>query len=318
MQLKSSREHTDMKKHSFVSILRRYWIFYAFFLPVFVYYLLFHYKPLMGVVIAFKDYKFAGGIWGSPWTSEHGFHHFIRFLTSGEFTRVFGNTVLLAVMRIVFGFPAPIILALMLNEVRSDKYKKTLQTISYLPHFVSYVVVYAVLYCFFSYDGFINGVRTALGLDRELFLGNPAYYRWFFTFSNVWKEIGWGAIIYLAALSRVNVELYEAADLDGASRMQKLIHITLAELRPLISMQLVLTMGGLFSVSLDQTMVFTNKMVSSVAEVMSYYVYRVGLLSANQFSYSTAVGLFNSLLGLAMVLLTNWGAKKIDEDGGLW
>ena len=307
-----------MKKHSFVSILRRYWIFYAFFLPVFVYYLLFHYKPLMGVVIAFKDYKFAGGIWGSPWTSEHGFHHFIRFLTSGEFTRVFGNTVLLAVMRIVFGFPAPIILALMLNEVRSDKYKKTLQTISYLPHFVSYVVVYAVLYCFFSYDGFINGVRTALGLDRELFLGNPAYYRWFFTFSNVWKEIGWGAIIYLAALSRVNVELYEAADLDGASRMQKLIHITLAELRPLISMQLVLTMGSLFSVSLDQTMVFTNKMVSSVAEVMSYYVYRVGLLSANQFSYSTAVGLFNSLLGLAMVLLTNWGAKKIDEDGGLW
>lgn len=307
-----------MKKHSFVSILRRYWIFYAFFLPVFVYYLLFHYKPLMGVVIAFKDYKFAGGIWGSPWTSEHGFHHFIRFLTSGEFTRVFGNTVLLAVMRIVFGFPAPIILALMLNEVRSDKYKKTLQTISYLPHFVSYVVVYAVLYCFFSYDGFINGVRAALGLDRELFLGNPAYYRWFFTFSNVWKEIGWGAIIYLAALSRVNVELYEAADLDGASRMQKLIHITLAELRPLISMQLVLTMGGLFSVSLDQTMVFTNKMVSSVAEVMSYYVYRVGLLSANQFSYSTAVGLFNSLLGLAMVLLTNWGAKKIDEDGGLW
>ena len=307
-----------MKKNSFASILRRYWIFYAFFLPVFVYYLLFHYKPLMGVVIAFKDYKFAGGIWGSPWTSEHGFHHFIRFLTSGEFTRVFGNTVLLAVMRIVFGFPAPIILALMLNEVRSDKYKKTLQTISYLPHFVSYVVVYAVLYCFFSYDGFINGVRTALGFDRELFLGNPAYYRWFFTFSNVWKEIGWGAIIYLAALSRVNVELYEAADLDGASRMQKLIHITLAELRPLISMQLVLTMGGLFSVSLDQTMVFTNKMVSSVAEVMSYYVYRVGLLSANQFSYSTAVGLFNSLLGLAMVLLTNWGAKKIDEDGGLW
>ena len=175
-----------------------------------------------------------------------------------------------------------------------------------------------MLYCFFSYDGFINGVRAALGLSRELFLGNPAYYRWFFTFSNVWKEIGWGAIIYLAALSRVNVELYEATDLDGASRMQKLIHITLAELRPLISMQLVLTMGGLFSVSLDQTMVFTNKMVSSVAEVMSYYVYRVGLLSANQFSYSTAVGLFNSLLGLAMVPLTNWGAKKIDEDGGLW
>lgn len=155
-------------------------------------------------------------------------------------------------------------------------------------------------------------------MEPMLFLGEPKYYRWFFTFSGVWKEVGWGAIIYLAALSRINVELYEAADLDGASRMQKLIHITLAELRPLISMQLILTMGGLFSVSMDQTMIMTNSMVNSIAEVLSYYVYRVGLLSVNQFSYSTAVGLFNSLLSLAMVLGTNWLAKKVDEEGGLW
>lgn len=307
-----------LNESRFNRALRTIWMdrmFYFMLIPGIVYFIIFSYIPMYGVQIAFRNYKMKLGFFGSPWV---GLANFEKLFRAPDFRNALRNTIIISLLKILVGFPAPIILALMLNEVRSDKYKKTLQTISYLPHFVSYVVVYAVLYCFFSYDGFINGVRTALGLSRELFLGNPAYYRWFFTFSNVWKEIGWGAIIYLAALSRVNVELYEATDLDGASRMQKLIHITLAELRPLISMQLVLTMGGLFSVSLDQTMVFTNKMVSSVAEVMSYYVYRVGLLSANQFSYSTAVGLFNSLLGLAMVLLTNWGAKKIDEDGGLW
>lgn len=301
-----------------VRTMRKYWIYYALFIPVAVYYLIFHYKPLTGVVLAFKDYNFSKGIWGSPWTSEYGFHHFIRFLTAGEFSRVFSNTVILAAMRIAFGFPAPIILALMFNEVRGQKYKKFLQTVSYLPHFISFVVVYAVLHSFFGYDGFFNAIRRLLGLEPMLFLGVPQYYRWFFTLSGVWKEVGWGAIIYLAALSRVNVELYEAADLDGASRMQKIIHISLAELRPLIGMQLILTMGGLFSVSMDQTMIMTNDMVNSVAEVLSYYVYRVGLLSVNQFSYSTAVGLFNSLLSLIMVLGTNWLAKKLDEEGGLW
>ena len=298
--------------------LQRYWIYYALFIPVAVYYIMFHYKPLVGVVIAFKDYAFGKGIWGSPWTSEYGFHHFIRFLTAGEFNRVFFNTVILAAMRIAFGFPAPIILALMFNEVRSQKYKKFLQTVSYLPHFISFVVVYAILYNFFGYDGFFNAIRRLMGKEPVLFLGNVKYYRWFFTLSAMWKEMGWGAIIYLAALSRVNVELYEAADLDGATRLQKMFHISLAEIRPLISMQLILTMGGLFSVSMDQTMVMTNDMVNSVAEVLSYYVYRVGLLSVNQFSYSTAVGLFNSMLSLIMVLLTNWVAKKVDEEGGLW
>lgn len=301
-----------------IRTLKRYWIFYALFAPVFAYYVIFHYVPLTGVVLAFKDYKFASGIWGSPWTSEYGLHHFIRFITAGEFRRVFFNTVILAAMRIGFGFPAPIILALLLNEVRSEKYKKFLQTISYLPHFVSFVVVYAIVYSFFSYDGFVNAARNLFGLNRVLFLGEPRYYRWFFVFSAIWKEVGWGAIIYLAALSRVNVELYEAADLDGANRFQKLVHITLAELRPLISLQLILTMGGLFSVSMDQTMVMTNDMVIGVSEVLSYYIYRVGLLTINQFSYSTAVGLFNSLLSLFMVLLTNCIAKQLDEEGGLW
>lgn len=318
MNGKKEEEYGSMRGQALKTNLKRNYIFYALFIPVFVYYLIFHYKPLLGVVIAFKDYRFDKGIFGSTWTSEHGLHHFIRFLSAGEFGRVFSNTVILAAMRIAFGFPAPILLALMINEVRSPRYKKFLQTVSYLPHFVSYVVVYAVLYSAFSYTGFVNSLREALGLEAKMFLGEPGYYRWFFVFSGVWKEVGWGAIIYLAALSRVNAELYEAADLDGANRLQKLVHITLAELRPLISMQLVLTMGGLFSVSMDQTMVMINDMVTGVAEVLSYYVYRVGLLSVNQFSYSTAVSLFDSLLGLLMVLGTNWLAKRIDEEGGLW
>ena len=310
-----------MNKSAFVRNLKRNWIFYALFVPIFVYYLLFHYKPLAGAVIAFKDYRF-GDIWAAPWASTGGeidlLKHFRRFLTNGEFERVFSNTVILAALRICVGFPAPIILALMLNELRNEKFKRVLQTVSYLPHFVSFVIVYAVMYNFFSYEGAINQFLGMFGQDPQLFLGNPDLYRGIFVFMDVWKGVGWSSIIYLAALSRVNMELYEAADLDGATRFQKIIYITLAELRPLISMQLILTMGSLFSVSLNQTMVMMNRMVAPVAEVISYYVYNVGLAASNQFSYGTAVGLFNSMLSLILVLTTNWISKKIDEEGGLW
>lgn len=299
--------------------VRKCYALYLFFIPIAIYYILFQYIPLAGSIIAFKDYNFVQGIWGSPWAENGGFRHFIRFLTNGEFARVFSNTVILAAMRIGIGFPAPIILALLFNEMRGERYKRVLQSISYLPHFVSFVVVYAVLYNFFSYDGFFNRIgMTLFGREPVLYLGETKYYRWLFTFSSLWKEMGWNSIIYLAALSRVDVTLYEAADLDGATRFQKLWHITLTQLRPIISIQLILTMGGLFGVSLDQTMVMINDMVASVAEVTDYYVYRSGLLTINQYSYAAAIGLFNSVLGFVMVLLTNWTAKKLDEENGLW
>lgn len=299
-------------------MLKKYYPLYIMFIPVLIYYILFAYIPMAGIVIAFKDYQLGLGIFESPWASEYGMHNFIRFLTNGEFQRVFKNTVILAAMRIFLTFPAPIIFALMLNAVPFQKYKRVLQTVSYLPHFVSFVVVYAILYNFFSYDGFINTIRGLFGGDPILYLGNPSYYRWLFIGSAMWKEMGWGAIIYLAALSRVNVELYEAADIDGATRWHKLWYITLNELRPIISIQFILTMGGLFGVSLDQTMVMTNDMVSSVSEVTSYYVYKTGILTVNQYSYASAIDLFNSILGIIMVLFTNFVSKKIDEDGGLW
>ena len=299
-------------------LMRRYWIFYLLYLPIAVYYVLFHYIPLTGIVMAFKDYQFNLGIMGSPWASEHGFHHFIRFLTNGEFQRVFSNTLILSFMQILLGFPAPIIMALLLNEMRGIRYKRILQTISYLPHFVSFVVVYAILYNFFSLNGFVNAIRVQLGLERLLFLGNKSLYKWLYTLSNIWKGVGWGSIIYLAALSRVNMELYEAADIDGASRWKKMWHITLPGIRPLISLQFVMTMGGLFRVGMTQTLVMINDMVAPVAETVGYFVYRTGLLTINQYSYASAIGLFNSVLGFIMVVLTNTVAKKIDEDGGVW
>ena len=302
----------------FTGKVKQYWPLYLMFVPVIAFYIIFHYKPLYGVIIAFKDYNFVDGIYNSPLTSQFGFRHFIRFIGNGEFWRIFRNTVILASLRILVTFPAPIILALMFNEVKNQKYKKILQTFSYLPHFVSFVIVYAIFYSFFSMDGFINVIREILGLEKILYLGSRQHYRGIFVGMALWKEIGWGAIIYLAAISRVNPDLYEAADIDGASKFKKIWHITLPAIRPIVSISFVRTMGGILDVSFEQTLVMNNRMVSSVADVISYYIYQIGIIGINQYSYATAMGLFNSVLALLIVIITNTGAKKIDEDGGLW
>lgn len=301
-----------------LSLMKRCWIYYVFFLPVAAYYIIFKYIPLAGIQIAFKDYSFRLGIWGSPWASHYGLKHFIRFLTNGELPRLLKNTMTLSVLGIVLGFPAPIILALLLNEMKWPRYKKVLQSISYLPHFVSFVVVYAIMHNFFSYHGFVNGIRSLLGMERIMYLGEKHLYKWFYVLSGIWKSVGWGSIIYLAALSRVDVELYEAAELDGATRWQKTWYISVAALRPLISLQFIMTMGGLFSTSFSQTLIMLNDMVAPVAETVDYYVYQTGLKQLNQYSYSAAVGLLSGALSLLMVILTNTVAKKLDEDGGIW
>lgn len=295
--------------------VRRYIPLYLIFLPVFLYFVIFQYLPMAGIVIAFKHYNFAGGIFGSPWV---GLANFERFFRNGDFWNVFYNTFVLSFLRILFGFPAPIIFALLLNEIRLTKFKRVIQTVSYLPHFISWVVVYALLYNFFSADGFINRIIELLGGHSVLFLGLPQYFRGLFVGSAVWKELGWGAIIYLAALTSINTELYEAAMIDGANRFQRLWHITIPGIRNVISIMFVLAMSGLLSVSFEQVLVMINPSVASVANVIDYYIYNVGLLQINNFSYATAVGLFRSVLALILVLLTNWGAKKIDEEGALW
>ncbi len=301
-------------------LIKQCWIYYVFFLPVAVYLIIFSYIPMPGIQIAFKDYSFKLGIWGSPWTSQYGLHHFIRFLSNGEFYRVVKNTMIMNVLGTFLGFPVPIIFSLLINEIKPQKYKKICQSVSYLPHFVSFVVVYAMIFNFFSYDGFINTLRMKLGAsERIMYLGSRPLYKWFYVLSNIWQSMGWGSIIYLAALSRVDVELYEAADMDGASRVQKMWYITVGEIRPLISLQLVLSIGGIFgSGSLGKTLAMMNDQVRPVAENLSYYIYYTGLKQVNQYSYAAAVGLFLALFSLGITFFVNWLSKKVDEDGGLF
>jgi putative aldouronate transport system permease protein len=270
---------------------------------------------MVGVIIAFKNFNYVGGVFGSPWV---GIANFKRFISYPDFWNVFRNTIMLAFYRILFGFPAPIIFALLINEIKFGKFKKVIQTVSYLPHFISWVVVYGLLYNFFSVDGFVNKLVELMGGQSVQFLGMPQYFRALFVGSSIWKEIGWGSIIYLAALASVNTELYEAAMIDGANRWERLIHVTIPGISSVISIMFVLAMGSILSVSFEQILVMINPTVTSVANVIDYYIYEVGLLQFNNYSYATAVGLFRSVLALILVLLTNWVAKKIDEEGAIW
>ncbi len=288
---------------------------YILFLPVLAYYVTFSYAPMVGVVIAFKNYNFLDGILHSKWV---GLAHFERFMHNGDFWVVFKNTILLAFYRLLFGFPAPILFALLVYEMRFTKAKRIIQTISYLPHFLSWVVVYAIAYNFLSDSGLANRIIESFGGRSISFLGDPAYFRSIFVGSSIWKEVGWGAIIYLAAFTRLDSHLFEAAAIDGANRWRRMWHVTLPGIRTIVSIMLLLALGNILSVSFEQVVVMMNPMVSPVAEVIDYYVYRVGLLTANNFSYATAVGLFRSVIALAIVLIANWFAKKLDEDGGLW
>ncbi len=296
-------------------ILKRYGALYVLFIPVVAYYSIFHYAPMAGVVIAFKSYNFMDGVFGSPWV---GMTHFKRFIDNGDFWVVFSNTIVLAFYRILFGFPAPILFAVLLHEMRFAKWRRVFQTVSYLPHFVSWVVVYGLMYNFFSESGFINSIMRSLSQDTIPFLSSTEYFRTMFVGSAMWKEMGWNAIIFLAALTRVDPHLYESASMDGAGRLKSLWHITLPGIRSVISIMFILSLGGLLSVSFEQILVMINPQVSSVAEVLDFYIYRVGLLNTNNFSYAAAVGLFRSVIAVALVLLANFCAKKIDEEGGIW
>lgn len=295
--------------------VKKYLPFYILFLPVLIYYIIFCYVPMLGAVIAFKDYNFADGIIGSKWV---GLDHFTQFLQNGDFWIVFKNTIIISFYRILVGFPAPIIFALLLNEVVSKKYKKFVQTVSYLPHFISWVVINGILFSFFSNDGVVNKLIVILGGHTVPFLASEDYFRQFLVGTAVWKEMGWSAIIYLASLTSINHEMYEAAIIDGANRLQQLWYVTLPSIRNVISVMFVLSFSNVLNAGFDQVLVMINPSVSGVAEIIDYYIYRTGLMQVNNYSYATAVGLFKAVLCLGLVLLTNWGAKKIDEEGAIW
>ncbi len=288
-------------------------LIYLMALPVMAYYIIFHYGPMYGLVIAFKYFAPAKGILGSPWA---GVYWFREFFNSYFIERLIKNTLLINVLNLLFSFPAPIILALLLNELRSERYKRSVQTITYLPHFISLVVICGMIHDFTSRDGIINDLVVFFGGERSTMLLNPGLFRPIYIVSEIWQGVGWGSIIYLAALSSIDPELYQAAVIDGANRWKKIWHITLPGIMPTIVILLILRVGSMMSIGHEKIILLYNASIYDTADVISSFVYRKGLLESN-YSYSTAVGLFNSAINFMLVILANWLSRRA-TDRSLW
>jgi len=302
---------------SFKDVIRKYWQLYLLFIPVAAWYILFCYEPMTNITIAFKKFSVIRGIAGSPWV---GWANFESMFSQPMFWRAFRNTLIISAQNLIFGFPAPIIFALLLNEITATRFKKTIQTISYLPHFISWSVAGGLVYMLLALNtGTVNNIIVALGGTAKNFIGMNSAFRPIVVISGIWKSLGWSAIVYLAAITGVDEQLYEAAYIDGAGRMSRLWHVTLPGIRSTISVMLILQVGNLLSVNFDQIYILLNEMVYETGETLDYYIYRVGLYSTNNFSMATAVGLMKSLIGFVLVLSTNLITKKItDGEGGIW
>ena len=284
------------------------------FIPAILYYIVFHYMPLYGVQIAFKDYKFLKGISGSAWI---GLTHFETLFNTPSFKEVFKNTIFISFYKFIFGFPAPIIFALLLNELTHIPYKKAIQTISYLPHFVSWVILAGIFVQFFSPNsGPVNMFLKAIGLNPIYFLADPKWFRTILVITHVWKSVGWGSIIYLASISGINQDMYEAAYIDGATRIQRIKYITLPFLDHVVTIMLIFAVGNLINDDFDQIFNLYNPAVYRVGDVLGTYNYRKGLLDM-EYGYSTAVGLFKNTISFTMIILANSFTKKIN-DYGIW
>jgi putative aldouronate transport system permease protein len=298
-------------------LLRKYWrnrYLLLLLLPGILFYLVFRYRPMYGILIAFKDYRFRLGILGSPWV---GFQVFRELLGARDFWIVFRNTVIISSYKLLVGFPAPIVLALLLNEVRNVSFKKAVQTISYLPYFISWVVLSGIFFQILSPSaGPVNHVIKALTGKTYYFLGDPALFRGTVVALSVWKGAGWGAVIYLAALAGVNPELYEAAHIDGASRWQQVLHVTLPAILPVITILFILNVGSVVEDDFDQIFNLYRPVVYEVGDVLSTYTYRKGL-SEMRYSLATAVGLFQNVLAFLLVLGANQLSRRVGEYG-IW
>jgi putative aldouronate transport system permease protein len=290
---------------------------YIMAIPVLLFYILFAYKPMIGAIIAFKNFAPLRGIFGSPWAAEYGFKHFIDFFKSFYFVRIVRNTITISMASIVFGFPVPIILALLINEIKNRPFKKLIQTISYMPHFISLVVICSMVTLFTDEKAFIIQIMQFFGYQGSQNLLNlkeafvPIY-----VISGIWQQTGWNCIIYLAALSAIDMELYEAARIDGAGRFRQTIHVTLPGLMQTIILLFILAIGGVMSVGQEKIILLYNDFVMETADVISSYVYRRGLVNGS-FSFATAVGLFNSVINFVLVVAANRISRYVTGKG-LW
>lgn len=295
---------------------KKYFPLVLMLLPVIVYFIVFKYVPMYGITLAFKDYNIGEGILGSPWV---GLKHFEKAFSSRLFLRAVRNTLIISLMQLVVSFPAPIIMALMLNEVTHKRYKSVIQTITYLPHFISWVIMAGILQQLLSpSNGAVNSVlQTFFGLDKPIyFLGDNNYFRETLVVTGVWKGVGWGSILYLATISNIDASLYEAAECDGATRWQCMRYITLPSLLPTITVMLILNVGSFLDVGFDQIFNLYNSAVYETGDVIETYVYREGL-EGMKYSFSTAVNLFKNVIGFFLVVSTNFISKKISGNG-IW
>jgi len=287
---------------------------YLMLLPVIIYFLIFQYQPMYGAQIAFRQYNPSEGIWGSPWI---GLKYFEAFLTSGYFFRILKNTLILNLYNLLFDFPIHIVMALLINEVRISFFKRTVQTVTYIPHFISVVVMCGITIDFVSKHGLINSLITTItGREPIMFMVKPEWFRTIYISTSIWQSIGWGTIIFLAALSNIDPNLYEAAMIDGAGKLKQIWHVTLPCLLPTIIILLILRMGRMMNVGAEKILLLYNPLTYETGDVISTFVYRKGLLEMN-FSYSTAVGLFNSMVNLTFLLTMNRISRKVSETS-LW
>lgn len=311
------REKNDKKTNLFMKgVVKDFKLnkeLYVMILPVIIFYVIFHYKPMAGIVIAFKNFKPSRGLWDSPWV---GLKHFYDFFSSFYFWRILKNTIVINFTDLLWGFPAPIILALLINELKNKYFKSTVQTITYLPHFISLVVVCGMIKDFTSDSGIISYIISLFGGETKNLLQHPQYFVPVFVVSGIWQHIGWGTIVYLAALTGIDQELYEAAEVDGANKWRQTISITIPGIAPTIIILLILRIGQLLSVGFEKIILLYNPAIYQTADVISSYVYRKGLQESN-FSYSAAVGLFNSLINFVLLLSSNKLSKKFNETS-LW
>lgn len=301
-------------KQRFTKAVRRDKNLYLMFLPIFVWYIIFCYVPLYGIVLAFRDFVPGAGVFGGPWV---GFKYFQQFFSTPYFWRVIRNTILINIYSLLWGFPIPIIFAICITEMKNKAVQRTVQTVSYLPYFISTVVVCGMIRQFLAVDnGVINQIIVALGGNSIDFLSDPKWFRTVYVASDIWQGFGFSSIIYIATISGIDPQLYEAAEIDGITKFQSVRYITIPGLMPLIMMQLLLSLGSILGVGFQKIYLLYNNLTKEVADVISTYTYERGIVS-NQYSYSTAVGLFQSGIGFILTWAANKASKKV-TDYGLW
>ena len=304
----------DRLRHERLVRAKRMWMLYLFFLVPAVLLFIFRYIPIYGIVIAFQDFRIGRGIMGSPFNN---FAHFKNFFEGPFFFRLMRNTLVISFLKLGFGFPAPMILALLINELRNMGFKRTIQSISYLPHFMSWVVLAGILIEVISPQRGILGYTYSLfGATAPNLLAEPRLFRGLLVVTEIWKEVGWGTVIYLAAMSGINPELYESAQIDGANRLQSALHVTIPSLAPVITILFILRLGDILDAGFDQIFVLYNPLVYEVADIIDTYVYRVGL-QQRQLDFSAAVGLFKNVVGVILLLTANVVIKRFSEHG-IW